>query len=62
MALFNLVLWDFSSNDAQILMCNQRKAILLALPKLCHNSLINLSVDDAPIDAQLYARFNNFCQ
>ena len=62
MALFNLDLWDFSSNDAQIFMCNWRKAIrkLLALPKLCHNSLINLIVDDALIDAQLYSRFNHF--
>ena len=62
MALFNLVLWDCSSNDAQICMCSWRKAIrkLLVPLKPFHNSLINLIIDDAPTDAQLYARFNNF--
>ena len=62
MSLFNVVLWDFCSDDMLLFYTNWRKAIrkLLCLPMLCHNNLSHLIVDDMPVDNQVYKRFLKF--
>lgn len=62
MPLYGSIFWDYSSKYISKFYVTWRKCIrkLLNIPNLTHSKLINLIVDDIPIEIQLYKRFMKF--